>query len=469
VPNTFLDKVENAVAEHQLIPRGARVLLAVSGGLDSVVLLHTLHALSKRHGWQLAIAHFNHRLRGRESDEDERFVNRAARQLGLKFRAGRADVRLVSAKQGQSVEMAARQLRHQFLARSAQALGCQRIALAHHADDQVELFFLRLLRGAGPEGLTGMRWHGPSPVDRKRHLIRPLLGCLRRELKAFAAEQGLEYREDSTNQELGYPRNRIRHQLLPLLRAEYQPGLDRVILRLLDLLGSEVELVGEAANRARRSGVPFEQLPVSLQRRRLRDACLNLGISPEFELVEHLRLHPGVKTSVSPGFDVCRDAKGQVRRKPIRSALDVPEAIWVDLAERRGEANFSGSQFGWQRKPWRRDAKLLKSQAASLERFDADKVGRRIGLRHWQPGDRFQPIGLRAPVKLQDLFTNLKIPREQRAELVLGTTAASEIFWVEGLRISERFKVSPETENCLEWRWKRVAQPRALGLTALPK
>ena len=169
----LLQRVERNIQNRQLFKRGGKILVAVSGGLDSMVLLHTLYKITSRYKWKIAVAHFNHQLRGRASDADEQLVRKTAVVLELPFIAGRADVRRFARTSKLSLEMAARELRHEFLARVARERKISAIALAHHADDQVELFFLRLLRGAGGEGLAGMKWHSPSPVDKKNHACPP--------------------------------------------------------------------------------------------------------------------------------------------------------------------------------------------------------------------------------------------------------------------------------------------------------
>ena len=153
----FIRRVEENIARQHLLKDGAKVLVAVSGGVDSMVLLHVLHELAPLHQWSLTVAHFNHQLRGRAAEADLRFVQRAAQKLGLPFESATANVQQFATAQKLSVEMAARKLRHEFLARTARAVGAKQIALAHHADDQTELFFLRLLRGAGSGGLGGDR------------------------------------------------------------------------------------------------------------------------------------------------------------------------------------------------------------------------------------------------------------------------------------------------------------------------
>ena len=243
----LLQRVEENIQNRRLLKRGQAVLVAVSGGLDSMTLLHTLHELSSRHRWHLTVAHFNHRLRGRSSDADEKLVRQTAAALRLPFVAGRANVKEFAQRSKLSIEMAARKLRHDFFARTAMERKIRVVALAHHADDQVELFFLRVLRGAGGEGLAGMKWRAPSPVDSKIMLVRPLLDAAKTELRGFGCERRIRFRDDATNATLDAPRNRVRNELLPLLLRHYQPALAKTVLRLMEIVGGEADLAGEMA------------------------------------------------------------------------------------------------------------------------------------------------------------------------------------------------------------------------------
>ena len=211
-----------------------------------MVLLHVLHELAEKHSWKLTVAHFNHQLRGRSSDADERLVRRTAEQLKLPFVCGRADVRKFARAEKVSIEMAARKLRHDFFARAALARSISTVALAHHADDQLELFFLRLLRGSGGEGLGGMKWKNASPSDKRIELVRPLLGQTKAALRVFAKGYGINFREDATNRELDFQRNQIRHKLSPLLR-KCQPGFEKTVLRSAELIRAEAEFAMDIA------------------------------------------------------------------------------------------------------------------------------------------------------------------------------------------------------------------------------
>jgi tRNA(Ile)-lysidine synthase len=487
----LLQRVEQNIQNRRLLQRGQTILVAVSGGLDSMVLLHALRRLASRHRWHLIVAHFNHQLRGRNSEADEKLVRQTAAVMKLPFIAGRADVKEFARKSKLSIEMAARKLRHDFFARTANELKIRVIALAHHADDQVELFFLRVLRGAGGVGLAGMKWCSPSPVDSKIMLVRPLLDAIKADLRQFTRENKIRFREDATNTSLDLPRNRVRNELLPLLQRRYQPALTKTVLRLMEIVGAEADFVGEAARqwleiggrsrgdevqiksgkRKAKSGkletlhvvsYSFTSLPVAVQRRALQLQLAELGVPVDFDLVESLRQSADVPVSLSPEFSVLRDATGAVSLHLAgRSDFNAKETV-IKPAGRAGDVEFDGRKFLWAVKKYNGSrgsafARLRRDKRSphQTEVFDADKVGDRITLRHWRPGDRFQPIGLKSAAKLQDLFTNAKIPRARRRELLVAATENGEIFWVEYLRISENFKLTPQTKRCLICRWRR--------------
>lgn len=425
-----------------------------------MALLHVLCPLASKNKWQIAVAHLNHQLRGRSSDADERLVARVAKKLGVPVFVGFADVKKLARAGKLSLEMAARKARHEFLAATAVAQKISHIALAHHADDQVELFFLRLLRGSGSEGLAGMKWRGASPANAKIQLVRPLLEQSKEVLREYAAAEKIPFREDASNAWLDIQRNRIRRELLPLLRRKYQPALDRNILRLMEILRAESEFVDEAAEawverraaKSVRAGMFFDHLPVAVQRRCLQSQLLRHGISADFVLVERLRGSAGKPFTVMPQVAVLRDANGKLEIRESSVVVSNSAEREIDLSDGAGKTVFGGRTIQWRIEPQK--AFRVPQQQTAKEFFDADKIGAHVLLRHWRPGDRFQPIGMKQPVKLQDFFTNQKIPRAQRHDLIVAVTAENEVFWVENQRISERFKLTPWTSRRLVWGWK---------------
>jgi tRNA(Ile)-lysidine synthase len=462
----LLERVEKMIRVRRLFRRGQAILVAVSGGLDSTALLHVLYELAPANGWRLSVAHLNHRLRGRSSDADERLVRSICEKFALPLFVKRTDVRQIAREQKISIEMAARKARHEFLARVAARKKISTIALAHHADDQVELFFIRLFRGSGGEGLAGMKWRNAFPGAKGIEIVRPLLGESKSALCEFARANKVKFREDATNAWLDILRNRIRHELLPLLRRNYQPALNKVVLRLMDILAEEADLARVMAEdwtrpagrtKYRKLNRQFSDLPVAVQRRCLQIHLLAEGVSPVFELIEKLRLNPDTGVSIEqPGPSkptILRDSSGYLQ-------WQTPEAIQFDSESRKlslrdttGQTTFDGIGIRWQNqhKPGLKRPKLRQR----TEYFDAELIGSKVILRHWRKGDRFQPIGIPAAVKLQDLFVNQKVPRALRHQLVVAATEKGEIFWVEGLRISERFQLTKQTKRRLQWQWTR--------------
>jgi tRNA(Ile)-lysidine synthase len=281
-------------------------------------------------------------------------------------------------------------------------------------------------------------------------------------LESFAKEHKIAYREDASNASTDILRNRVRHNLLPLLIRDFQPALHQTVTRTMELSRAEMEfgrqsarewLQGTKSNRSKAR--PFKTLAVALQRRILLEQLYALGVTPNFELVENLRLRPGTLLNV-PQFRpqlLLQPSGILITRKAVPTEFDSHKAE-VNLGKPGKLKTFGGLSLEWKHVRARPTARI--SQRPNFERFDAERIGRRVTLRHWQPGDRFQPIGMPAPVKLQDLFVNARIPRTQRSGLVLATTAWGEIFWVQGLRIGESFKLTPATKKELQWSWREL-------------
>ena len=336
----FLQRLDGVIQNHRLFLRSQKILVTVSGGVDSMVLLHALDSLAEKWRWQIVAGHFNHQLRGRASDADEKLVRKTAAALNLPVADGRADVKSFAKKSKLSIEMAARKLRHEFFARIARERKISTVALAHHADDQVEMFFLRLLRGAGGEGLAGMKWRSPSPADKSIMLVRPLLNLTKAELMDFARENKIGFREDATNASSDFLRNRVRNELIPLLRKKYQPGLAKSVLRLMEIVGAESETIGSLAEKWRKQRWPaFEKLPVAFQRRALQSQLVSFGLAADFELVESLRQSVGKAVSVSRDISVSRNSVGTVNLKRRQPTEFDANDLAVNLAGRVGKSS----------------------------------------------------------------------------------------------------------------------------------
>jgi tRNA(Ile)-lysidine synthase len=455
----WIEQMDAVITGGGLLPDGERILVAVSGGVDSVTLLHLLHALAGAHGWRIEVAHFNHRLRGAAGDADERFVKRLCQSLKLRYHAGRGDTRALARRKKISVEMAARELRHSFLARVARRRGIRRVALAHHADDQLETLFLRLARGMGGESLGGMAPRSPSPADAAVELVRPFLNERRKAIAASARRSRLRWREDRTNRDGAMLRNRIRRQLLPALARTLGEDALASVLQAMSLTSAEAQWADMCARAWLRwpGRKVFEALHPAVQRQVIRRQLPALGLRPSFQLIERLRRQPGGTVSAGERF-VRRDAATGELSSPTPDRAVFRASRRKIAPDEAGSVEFGGACIQWRVRLVKRAFRRPVGRAGR-EFFDADKVGARVELRHWRAGDRFQPIGMGQKVKLQDLFVNGRIPAARRRELVLAAGRDGTIFWVEGLRIGEAGKVTAQTRRVLAWQWKRAQGP----------
>ncbi len=295
-----------------------RLILAISGGRDSLALLHALVASGRKN---LVVAHLDHRLRGRASTADATFVQRQATRLDLPIFTGRADTRAYAAARAISLELAARELRHTFFAAAARAHRCNDIVLAHHADDQIETILHNFLRGTGPTGLTGMKTATHLQIDRRTlTLHRPLLTVRRAEIDAYVRDQKIPFHEDTSNRDPAHTRNRLRHDLLPLIERTFGPSFAEAALRNADILRAEDEHLAAEANAfpltPELPAHALRDLPVALQRRAIRRWLKHHAIpNPSLAEVDRVLslLPPAGPTKINlPGDTHARLRQGQI-------------------------------------------------------------------------------------------------------------------------------------------------------------
>jgi tRNA(Ile)-lysidine synthase len=311
-----------------------------------------------------------------------------------------------------------------------------------------------------------MKWRNAFPDAKEIEIVRPLLNEPKSALREYAARNKIKFREDASNDSLDIMRNRIRHELLPLLRRAYQPALSKIVLRMMEIAGDEADLARAKAedwirevghSKLARRNQPFSQLPVAVQRRCLQLQLLAEGISPDFELIEKLRLQPNTGISVErcelTVRNIYRDVDGLVQWQRSETFEFNDASCKVFLCDSAGQTTFNGLGIAWEIHA--KTGMNLPKRKPGTEYFDAELVGSKVILRHWQKGDRFRPIGMPTAAKLQDLFVNQRVPRPLRHRLVVAESEKGEIFWVEGLRISERFQLTKGTKRRLQWQWRR--------------
>jgi tRNA(Ile)-lysidine synthase len=458
-------KVLSFIRENRLLKSGDKAVVAVSGGPDSVCLLHVLYGLQDELKINLHVAHLDHKLRGAASGADAAYVKGLARRLKIPAAIESAEVKAYQKEHRITLEEAAREVRYRFLAAVAQKTEADIILTGHTADDHAETILMHLIRGTGIKGLRGLRPATSQNVDGvKIKVVRPLLGITRKETAAYCGENRLEPRTDATNLSLKPFRNKIRHKLLPALH-EYNPQIAEALRRAaytaaadLDFIEQEARLVFPEVTKVERNVITLEKkaftgLHAALQRQILRDSIEELlGTLKDIEsghiedMMEALRKPAGKTIGLPFGlsfrtvYDKYVLAKGTVASCPLPTlgkefTLKIP-----------GETMSPG---------WKIKVSFISNSAAVKKAtgftacFDAEKAGKKITVRHLLSGDNFQPLGMKQPKKLNRFMMDEKIPRTWRQNIPL-VCSGGEIFWVAGYRISEKYRVKPETEKVLK-------------------
>jgi tRNA(Ile)-lysidine synthase len=491
-------KVTDFIQRYNLIPPEETVVVGVSGGADSVCLLHILAKWQKGLQIKLHVAHLDHQLRGVESEADAKYVSSLAGSFGIPITIDRQDVAAYRVERNFSVEEAARELRYAFLARVAREVGANRIAIGHTRDDQVETILMHILRGTGITGLCGLAPCSPMVYDRQEMswpasplslrakrsnllVIRPLLDITREETASYCQEHQLDPHIDSSNRSFSFFRNRLRLQLLPLLR-QYNPSVDQALLRLADIAKEDNAFVEQQASelwdevaRQENNTIYMDRkqiasLPIVLQRQLLRTAVTKLAGDTRDIEASHIEAARGLlskpvgkRISLPHGF-ICQVGYDELviesvaKQSQLQSSscpfpplsgefpIKVPGKTilpgWTVMANVVGE---------------RMDALSLRDvlntregtyQSNLVADFDLHKTGTELSVRQRRPGDRFQPLGMNLPKKLYEFMVDAKIPRSWRSYIPI-VCSPQQIIWVVGWRIDDRVKTTEASKKIL--------------------
>lgn len=456
----LLGKVRRTMLAHRMVRQGERIVLAVSGGVDSMTLVDVFSRIAGSWGLELVIAHVNHGLRGEESERDMRFVRQQALEYGIPLAVKKLEKQDYPA--GENLQASARRLRYQFLDEVAEKWGAGRIATGHNRDDHVETLLMQIFRGAG--GLWGIQ------AARQERYIRPLLEVSRAEIEAYAKERNLSFCQDSSNSKDLYLRNRIRRKFLPWLRREVNPRVDERLAALADLNRQESAFLDRLA----REGLASVRVKGSEPGEVVLDRCALLCLDPVLlrrilrivcgELarstcgVGYVHLHfpspaqemnlggPARRFQLPGGMEILiekdrvrlRASKRFGRPAPYSHAFTPGEILRIPEAGLEIHSQWVGvEKFVDGRTQDPREAFLNESVCRGEMRF-----------RSCQPGDRFVPLGMGHEKKLQDFFTDEKMGREERLRVPL-LEIGGRIAWVVGRRIDDRFKIQPWTSRCL--------------------
>lgn len=446
--NQFAERFRAFLKECGLASPGSGVVLAVSGGIDSMVMMHLFNSLSASWRMRLSVVHVNHHLRGNESEEDEQFVRSAASALNLPCFSMDVDVASYQSAHRVSKQEAARELRYQAFEEARLKAGAESVATAHHADDNAETVLMNALRGAGIRGLSGI-----PPRREKGSVIRPLLWATRQEISIYAVEKGIQHREDSSNISLEYTRNALRRVVIPdletLTHTNVVESLNRVssIMRSLqDRVESELRtrmpsIVAHGGNRVTVSLDSFLREPMYLQEEMMLEIFRSLGIEPSSRKVQSC-------------LDLCGRSSGRFLQLAARWRLyrerdrlvfsEPPDAEGFEYRIEMGkEYSFPQFRFG------STEVSTVPGnlgQSVRTEYIDADKLGSTLVLRNWRQGDWFLPLGMDKKKKLSDFFTNEKVSSLTKQSTPILESEGS-VVWVCGLRLDQRFRITPATRH----------------------
>ena len=442
----MLDQFQAYINRYNLVAEGDKLILALSGGIDSMVLADLLLKAKV----VFVAAHCNFHLRGDESDGDDWFVRKFAEKRGIQCFVNHFETERYAAKHGLSIEMAARDLRYGWFEQLRQQLGYDKIAVAHHADDQAETFFINLLRGAGLRGLKGMQ-------PQNGVIIRPLLWASREQIRQYAVENHIVWREDHTNAESVYLRNKIRNQLLPVfdeLHPEARQGLYKSLEHLFSENEFYRELLKEKLSQIIINDGNTQRLPYSAFRiphsafQLLFEWLRQYGFNPDQCHFIFEAMHTGVGNKYySPTYQLVI-GRNELQLSEIKSTSDEEIIIEVGQEEIASPIHLRFSRFN-------RTTDFVIDKSPDVALLDADKIQFPLSLRHWRHGDRFHPLGMKGSKLLSDFFVDQKFAEAQKQGVFLLVSADNEILWVVGHRIDDRFKVTSETKSIVQCRWVR--------------
>ncbi|MCK5065844.1 MAG: tRNA lysidine(34) synthetase TilS [Bacteroidales bacterium] len=445
----MLKRFKNYLNGLKLCNDGDRILLAVSGGIDSVVMAHLFNAA----GYDCAIAHCNFQLRGEDSESDEAFVRELAGYLEMPLFVKRFNVDEVVSTKGISVQMAARELRYDWFGEILSEESFDVVATAHNKNDSVETFFLNLSRGSGIRGLKGI-------APRRDNIIRPMLFLTRQEIETYRQERGIEYREDASNFETKYQRNKIRHDVIPVME-QINPGFIESMSRNMDQLGEVHEIYRHSIKQLRSSLFEEKAGRITIDVRRLGE------LHPLQTWLFELFSPYGFSRSQCEGIEKIMDAV------PGRRSISTSHQLYKDreqliLVESSGESfdrYYLDSPDKHSALPFPMDMEVLDREMLDsipddplTACLDLDEIQFPLTIRHWMHGDYFYPLGMNQMKKLSDFFVDNKIPVPEK-ERTWIMASGKKIVWIMGHRIDHRFRITRETRRVIMLRFQPDVAP----------
>ncbi len=453
---SIIEKVEEFLVKEMYIDHTSRVLLAVSGGVDSIVLLDCMAVLSDKYKFGLFVAHYNHKLRGEASDRDEQFVKSVCQSYNIPFYSANGKVKQFAEKNSMSIETAARFLRYSYFERTVRTISGDFLATAHTADDSAETFLMNLIRGAGLTGLSGIPSRRQFIKDVL--LIRPIISFKKKQIIEYAKRRRLDWVEDETNMLQQYTRNKIRHDLIPKLASDFTPSIVDIINRAANLIHGADNLVHTYV-KAQLPNVISEVQPdrfsIKLSIFNTLDDFLQ-GEIIQTALGKYFRLQAQSLNIIDRIIELQNSEIGaicEINKKifAIRERNQITVArkkdtfkvnMLIDPVGKYKIGNYSLILRKVER------AELEFSKNPNVEYIDANSLPPVLYLRNWEPGDSFAPLGMQGSMKVSDYLTEKISSIDKQGVLVLSTK--TEIIWLIGMRLSDKYKVKKNTKNIIK-------------------
>jgi len=453
----MIKKVNQTIKKYDLLERGERVVVALSGGPDSTALLTVLAPIAKALDLSLIIAHFNHGLRGVESDKDEKFSRELSNKMGLSFVSGKMDHR--KGKKGISPEDYYRRERYDFLNKISEDYQAHKIALGHNLQDQAETVLLNILRGSGSEGLKGF-----LPM-RDGKFIRPLIEISRREIISFLNEAGIPYRQDSSNKNKIYLRNQIRSELIPYLKEKFNPRIEENLAQMAEILRQEDEFIRQRVAHALKSSVIERQqdrillkiadvnkLHPAIRWRLFKTLLESLSPAKNGFSVIHIKSLDNLAQKCESGKIIVLPLGIEARREYDNLILERKKSCSKQM-KYEYTMNIPGSLYVKERKFTVRSELTKKENIDSSGKneiyLDLDKIQQPLIIRNRRNGDWFQPLGMQGRQKIKNFFIDHKMPRCERNEIMLFVDHIS-VIWIENMHLNDRVKITAETKKILK-------------------
>lgn len=451
------------IKEKNIVKSGDKILVGLSGGPDSVCMLNLLCSIRDEEKIEVAAAHINHMLRGEEADKDEEYSKRLCESLGVRFFSKRIDINKYALETGKSSELAGREARYDFFNEIINKINFNKIATAHNANDQAETILMRIMRGTGLEGLGGI------PVEREGKYIRPILFMKREEVEQYCKENNLNPHIDATNLERIYSRNKVRLDILPYMKNNFNPNIVETINRMALLLQDDNEFIEGEVNKAYKDNC-FERensIVISKNLFNIHSAIVTRVIRKALFAINKSNYDMEMKN-----IEDIIELSNLGTNKRVDLPKDIyAENVYGDIIIRKKEyiKNKLSNELTLNKKDILHNEvifdeyiinfdlvnnKDIKQENDELiKKFDYDKINN-VTIRYRKDGDRITPLGMKGSKKLKDIFIDMKIPKEKRDEIPL-IQFNDEISWIVGIKMSDKFKITKETKHILKVSVKR--------------